>query len=178
MFSKGIGRWSLVARHDSLNVAYCHAASVSASKEILICQANYVGSEREVDTSLYAVDFTRDPVDSRFFDLRDTVGTAGPCRSWASVRSATFAVGSLRLLVEYGRNEETAEGSASSDSGKIAAQRHHSRPKFPHRLYEVTFKILGDGVTLAEHSIKNIDFVTARWETASCTTGQGSGKDR
>jgi hypothetical protein len=42
----------------------------------------------EVDTDLYTIDFTQDPVDSWFFHLSDTVATGSRCLSWVSVTTS------------------------------------------------------------------------------------------
>lgn len=144
---------------------------------------NYVGlggryGEGEVDTRLYAVDFTQDPEDSWFLDLRDTVSTGARCLSWASARSVTFGVGSLHVQVEYGRKQLRPSGEADTEFKRLAAQYQGSPPGFPHRLYEIEFRMLRDKVVPAERTKEDFDFITAHWERDSCPAGKSSGQGR
>ncbi|HEX3743359.1 MAG TPA: hypothetical protein VHW09_05505 [Bryobacteraceae bacterium] len=172
LFSKGTSGWKLEFRHDSLNVAYCRVVPVSSSKDILLCQTDYVGptghlGNGEVDTHLYTVDFTRDPADTWFLELRDTVRTGARCRSWASLKSVGLAHGSLHVLVEYGRNQLPPDGKSQ------AAVQHEGSPSgFPRRLYDLDFEVEPTGLVPAKGSQKDLDYITARWEAGSCPDGQ------
>jgi hypothetical protein len=183
LFSKGAGGWTLRSRYEALNVAYCRVIPVSASKDILLCQTNFAGpsgryGEAEVDTNLYAVDFTRDPADSWFFQLRDTVSTGARCLSWANAKSVNFGTGTLHVEVEYGRKQLPQGGKADSEFKKMAAEYRGSPPGFPHQLYDIEFRILPGEWVPAERSLKDFDFITAPWEKGGCPAGQSNGQGR
>jgi hypothetical protein len=182
LFSKETSGWSLHSRYDSLNVAYCRVFRVSAKSDTLICQTNYAGPSGqygtgEIHTNLYAVDFTKSPDDSWFLDLRDTVSSGAQCLSWANVKSLRFADDSLHTQIEYGRMVLPPDQKAQNKYRKRAEQFRGSPPDFPHRLYEIEFRVFDGKLAPADGSKKNIAFVTSHWETDSCRSlsnvGQG-----
>lgn len=166
LFVKGARGWQLESHYGSLNAAYCRVISVSSNKDILLCQSDYVGPARrygqgEVDTDLYAVDFTREPVDSEVLHLRDTVTTGSGCLSWASVKSVEFRNGSLHVLVDYGR-KSIADRGAREELRSRAIQAQGSPAGFAHQLYDIEFRLREQALAPVEQQV--IDYVKAPWE--------------
>lgn len=146
LLSNVAGAMKLLRRDDSLNAAYCRVLSVSIDKDVLLCQANFVNARPgELGTNLYAIDFTQEPPDSWFLELRDTVDSRSQCRAWANLKSVDWRNGLLDVVVEYGRSTATAR-------------------VFPRQLYHVDFRFGPTGFYTTEESSADFDYVTARWE--------------
>jgi hypothetical protein len=179
LFSKDTTGWKMRSHDASLNAAYCRVIPVSRQKDILLCQTNFVGpigqyGNGEVDTNLYAIDFTREPADSTVLQIRDTVTTGSRCLSWANLKSVEFRSGFLHLLVEYGRNRLPAVGTTPEQFRNLAVQSHGSPSGFPHRLYDIEFKLGPVMFSPVEGSKKDAEYVTERWDQGkACSASIG-----
>jgi hypothetical protein len=179
LLSKDTTGWKIRSHDASLNAAYCRLIPVSRQKDILLCQTNFVGpvgkyGNGEVDTNLYAIDFTREPADSTVLRIRDTVTTGSRCLSWANLKSVEFRAGFLHLLVEYGRNRLPAVGMTPEQFRNLAVQSHGSPSGFPHRLYDIEFKLGPVAFSPVEDSKRDLDYVTERWDQEkACSASVG-----
>jgi len=179
LLSKDTTGWKIRSHDASLNAAYCRVIPVSRQKDILLCQTNFVGpvgkyGNGEVDTNLYAIDFTREPADSTVLQIRDTVTTGSRCLSWANLKSVEFRTGFLHLLVEYGRNRLPALGTTPEQFRNLAVQSHGSPSGFPHRLYDIEFKLGPVAFSPVEGSKRDLDYVTERWDQEkACSASVG-----
>jgi hypothetical protein len=179
LLSKDTTGWKIRSHDASLNAAYCRVIPVSRQKDILLCQTNFVGpvgkyGNGEVDTNLYAIDFTQEPADSTVLQIRDTVTTGSRCLSWANLKSVEFRTGFLHLLVEYGRNRLPAVGTTPEQFRNLAVQSHGSPSGFPHRLYDIEFKLGPVAFSPIEGSKRDLDYVTERWDQEkACSASVG-----
>ena len=118
----------------------------------------------EVDTHLYTIDFTREPADSHFLKIRDTVTTGSQCLSWASLKSVELKNGSLHVVVDYGRDRLSSAGKIQDEFKNRAMQSRGSPSGFPHQLYDIEFRFGPAGLSLVEASKSDFEYVTAKWE--------------
>ncbi len=156
--------WKVRSEDDALNAAYCRVVPITSDKDILLCQTNHVRNSNgggSVDTNLYTLDFTREPPDSFFLQLRDTVGTSSSCRTWANLLGSIDVTGpSLHLSIEYGRR-----GSAIEPRGNPS---NFSRTRF-----QLRFVLGPGGFSPAEGSMRDYRYVTERWDrTGACSTAK------
>jgi hypothetical protein len=102
--------------------------------------------EREVDISLYSVDFTRDPsVSYLLLHLEDTVTTGRKCLACASVKAVEFGNETLRVLVEYGREQLPGEQKAQMVFKERAMRSNGSPLGFPKQPFILEFRMGSTG---------------------------------
>jgi hypothetical protein len=168
LFSRGAGGWRIEFRDTSETVAYCRVIPAGASKDMLLCQSDFVGptgryGRGKVDTNLYSVDFTQPSPISYFLRLEDTVATASRCLSWANVKSVEYHTTSVRVLVEYGRKQLPQDERVREEFKKRAMRSQGSPHGFTSRVFNLEFSIGEAGLALADGSKADYDYVTARW---------------
>jgi hypothetical protein len=137
-------------------------------KDTLLCQSDLVGpvgrfGRGEIDTNLYSVDFTHDPSVSYLLHVEDTVTTGRQCVAWASVKAVEFSNETLRVLVEYGREQLPDEPRAQTDFKERAMRSDGSPRGFPKRSFSIEFRIGPPGFAIVDRSRGDYEYVTARW---------------
>jgi hypothetical protein len=182
VLSKDETGWRVRHRNESFLAAYCRVVPVSALKDLLLCQSNYVGLTGDygngpVSSSLYTLNFTPQPEDSWFLTIKDTVKAGSRCLVWANLKSVEFRGKSLHVLVEYGRNRLPADGKTVEEFGGRARGAHGNPAAFPHELYDIEFKLDAEGFYPAAASKNDFDYVTAPWDREG-TCSVSPGRDR
>jgi hypothetical protein len=143
--------WKPGRRDYQLSAAYCRSLQVSAQKDLLLCWNNFSHGS-VLDENLYALDFSQEPSDSWFFQVRDTTAAASPCRTWAALKSVNFD-GVLHVAIDYGRTSSLAV-------------------TVPHHLYRIDFELGAAGFSPTEPSKKNFNSIMARWEEQTCSASK------
>lgn len=168
LVSKTEGTWRIERRETPETVAFCRVIPAGLSKDTLLCQSDLVGpagrfGRGEVDTNLYSVDFTHDPSVSYLLHVEDTVTAGRQCVAWASVKAVEFSNETLRVLVEYGR-EQLPDGQKAQTIFKARAMRSDGSPRgFPKRPFSLDFRMGSSGFAIADRSRDDYAYVTARW---------------
>ena len=168
LFSRDPNGWRLELRDTSETIAYCRVIPANANKDLLLCQSEIIGptgryGRGRVDTNLFTVDFTQSEPVSYFLHLEDTVAAGSTCLSWASVKSLEFSREMVRVGVDYGRKQLPLDEGARIEFKKRAMQAQGSPRGFPFRLFTLEFKIGEAGLSLADTSTADYNYVTANW---------------
>ncbi len=168
LVSKAEGAWRIERPEISETLAFCRVIPAGMEKDTLLCQSDLAGpigrfGRGEVDTNLYSVDFTRDPSVSYLLHVEDTVTTGRQCVAWASVKAVEFSNETLRVLVEYGREQLPGEQKAQTDFKERAMRSDGSPRGFPKRPFSLEFIMGSSGFAIADRSRDDYAYVTARW---------------